>query len=331
MLLRFNAHRFSLNALRRCFSISIRLLLMVALFLFTGSLVAQTQSDDLVLGLNKQIERPLAVGQVHTYRLTLAADQYLHVIVLQHGIDVVVKLSGPDGRQLVETDSLNGTQGPEHLFWIATQSGTYTLEVRPLNKPTTSGRYAVRTAELRAAIESDKQRIKAETLFSEATLLRQTGTKESLTKAVEKFGEAATQFDLLNDFQREVLMLNFSGLLYISGGDKPKAFSFFTKALTLGQTADDRSGQGIALAGLGRAYGLDEPQKAIESFSKALTLFRALNDSANEADALVGMGLSYLRLKNRQIGKSEMAAELLSGVTLQKLTSKRCSISWLAV
>ena len=327
MLLRFNAHRFSLNALRH-FSIVIRLLL-VALFLFAGSLVAQTPSDEPMLGPDEQIERPLATGQVHTYRLTLAADQYLHVIVLQHGIDVVVKLSGPDGAQLVETDSLNGTQGPEHLFWIAAQGGTYRLEVHPLNKPAIAGRYEVRTQELRVATENDKRRIKAETLFSEATQLRQTGTKESLTKAVQKFADAATQLDLLNDIQREVLMLNFSGLSYLIMGDKPKAFSSLTKALTLAQTVDDRSGQGVALAGLGRAYGLGEPQKAIESYSKALSLFRTLNDGANEADVLAGMGLAFLRLRNLPSARESFSQALLLARAVGERLSEARSVAGL--
>ena len=296
MPLTLNAHRLSLNTLSCLFSFN--LLLIVALSLPGDRLAAQTAVNEPMLEPSKPVERELAAGQVHAYQLTLAAGQYLHVVVVQQGIDVVVRLSGPDGRQLVEVDSLNGTQGPEPLFCIAAQAGTYRLEVRPLNKPIAAGRYKVRTEELRTAKEEDKQRIKAETLFSEATLLRNAGTKESLNSAVGKFAEAATHFHSLNDTQREVLMLNFIGFSHTSLGDKPKALSSFTQALTLAHAAGDRNSEGVALSGLGTAYGLGEPQKGLESFSKALPLFRGIGDSTNQAGTLVGIGLISLRLRD---------------------------------
>src|SRR5216117_599451 len=50
------------------------------------------------------IERELAGGQTHTYQIKLTAGQFLRVLVEQKGIDVVLALSSPDGRQLIESD-----------------------------------------------------------------------------------------------------------------------------------------------------------------------------------------------------------------------------------
>jgi CHAT domain-containing protein/tetratricopeptide (TPR) repeat protein len=249
-----------------------------------------------MLELGKPMEQQLVGGQVHAYRLTLAADQYVHVNVMQHGIDVVVRLSGPDGRQLAEVDSLNGTQGIEPVFFIAAQAGTYGLMVSPLNNHAAAGRYELRMEELRRAREADRQRIKAETLIGEANLLRRAGTTDSLNSAVGKFAAALPLLRSLRDAPREVMTLNLMGAAYNSLGDKPKALDLFTRASTLAHEAGDQSGEGVALFGLGAAYLQGEPQKGLKSFSQALALFRAIGDSTNQAGALVGVGLTSLRL-----------------------------------
>src|SRR3712207_2093618 len=87
-----------------------RFILLLTLSLLTSSLAAQSDKDIPPLELGKPIERELAGGQAHSYRIVLAAEQYLRVVADQRGIDVVVTLFGPDGRQVVEVDSPNGTQ-----------------------------------------------------------------------------------------------------------------------------------------------------------------------------------------------------------------------------
>src|SRR5215475_9440611 len=64
-----------------------------------------TQRESIPLELGKPIERELAGGQSHAYQITLAAGQYLDVVVEQRGIDVVATLSGPDGKQIAEFDN----------------------------------------------------------------------------------------------------------------------------------------------------------------------------------------------------------------------------------
>src|SRR2546427_10305890 len=46
----------------------------------------------------------LTAGVSYLYRLTLAAGQYLRIEVEQRGVDVVVALSGPDGRKVTESN-----------------------------------------------------------------------------------------------------------------------------------------------------------------------------------------------------------------------------------
>lgn len=116
---------------------------------------AQSGEDMGTLELSKAVERELKGGVSHVYGLSLAAEQFMRVVVEQRGVDVVVALIGPGGEKLVEVDSPNGTQGPETVLAVTKASGSYRLEVRSPEKAAAPGRYAVTLTELRAATAAD--------------------------------------------------------------------------------------------------------------------------------------------------------------------------------
>lgn len=122
------------------------------------ALVTNAQTTDVrTLTQGQTLERELAGGESHYYKIKVAANQYLKIIVEQKGIDVVVELYLPDGKKLVEVDSPNGTQGPEPVEIIAPTDGDYSLKVRSLEEKAPSGKYEVKLLELRAATEKDKR------------------------------------------------------------------------------------------------------------------------------------------------------------------------------
>src|SRR5262245_39192359 len=61
-----------------------------------SSSAAKNEQDVRVLELGKPIERELAGGQAHFYQIALPVGQFLHVVVDQRSIVVVVTLFGPD-------------------------------------------------------------------------------------------------------------------------------------------------------------------------------------------------------------------------------------------
>src|SRR5262245_53834350 len=69
--------------------------------------VRQDQKEEQALQLerDKPIERELAGSQSHSYQMDLSAGQYVKLVVDQLGIDVVVSLFGPDGKQALEVNS----------------------------------------------------------------------------------------------------------------------------------------------------------------------------------------------------------------------------------
>ncbi len=96
--------------------------IILILFLWSFSL-AQNPQEIRELELGKPIERELAGGEVHAYSIQLTAGQFLGVIVDQRGIDVVVALYAPDGKQLIEVDSPNGIKGPEPVLVCGKEFG----------------------------------------------------------------------------------------------------------------------------------------------------------------------------------------------------------------
>jgi hypothetical protein len=141
--------------MRGSFHLVLSLLLSSSLL---GVQFANGQTGPTSLQPGTPIERTLAAGQSHTYNISLEQDQFLHLLVDQRGIDVVVRAFSPAGRQLGEFDSPNGTSGPEDVTLIAKTSGVYRIEVAPLSGyENPSGRYEIKILEIRKATEEELQ------------------------------------------------------------------------------------------------------------------------------------------------------------------------------
>ena len=130
------------------------------------------------------IERHVAIGEEHLYRLTLAAGESAAVIVEQSGIDVVVRTRRDDGSEVVEFQEEVRRDGQERVDVVAHAGGDYILAIAP-SQGLYSGTYAIRVAARRAATDSDRSMYEARKLRTAAL---------GLTKAA-RFGEARQQFE----------------------------------------------------------------------------------------------------------------------------------------
>src|SRR5262249_26815195 len=142
-----------------------------------------------ILEPGKPIERELAGGEAHSYRLTLAAGQYTRVTVDQRRINVAVLAFDPDGKKIVEADMFR-TGDSEVLSLVAETSGNYRLQVRSPDKTAPKGRYEIKIKELRAATERDKSAVAAEGLVAEGILLDIQATADSWRQAIEKYKQS---------------------------------------------------------------------------------------------------------------------------------------------
>jgi hypothetical protein len=80
----------------------------------------------------------------HLIQLTLADEQYVNLVVEQRGIDVVVKLFGPDGKSITEFDAESRVPGPESASLVAEAAGSYRLVVQSKMNRAAPGRDEIR-------------------------------------------------------------------------------------------------------------------------------------------------------------------------------------------
>src|SRR5262249_2452027 len=152
-----------------------------------GQTNAGNDSDSRVLEPGRPVQRELAGGAAHSYRVTITAGQYALIVADQHGIDVATTVFDPDGKKLGTLDSPNGPQGPEQVAILAAVSGTYKVELRAVESKAVPGRYEVRIDQLRAATEQDKSRIAAQILYADGVELLVRETPESMKSSAAKF------------------------------------------------------------------------------------------------------------------------------------------------
>jgi len=249
----------------------------------------------------KPIEREIAGGQTHTFQITLAAGQFLRVVVEQKAIDVILALAAPDGRQLVEVN-LTGAGGLESLSEEAAASGDYRLTVRAIGLATLAGEYQMRL-EVKAATAQDKQRVAAERFLIEANELIRKGS--AAQQVVEKSEQALAIFRGVKDRASEGLVLNNLGIASASLSRYEKAVEYFEQALVIRREVKDRAGEAVTLNGLGVAYrNLSRYDKAVEYFEQALVIRREVRDILGEGVTLANLGAAY-----NDLGRYDKAIE----------------------
>lgn len=128
-----------------------------------------------------KLEKRTIGDTAHRYHVRLEPGQVAVGAIEQRGVDVVVTIFDPWGKQLAQIDSPNGERGPEPFVIEATRAGEYGIEVTPFVPPSSDGTARANTppagreytahldailsadahAERQAALEIDSPRILA--------------------------------------------------------------------------------------------------------------------------------------------------------------------------
>ena len=285
---------------------------------------ATAEEEPALLELGQTITRQIQNSATVIYEIQLQVGQFVHVVVLQKGLDVAVSLRGPDGAEIAGFDSLNGSFGRECVSAIAAVSGDFHVEI---TSSAAAGEYEIRLTDLRDSIPQDKTRIEAEQIYMEGLRFYADGKGESYQLAVEKwekslslwrslgdkYGEAlsrisqsaalakirdwegairfgsegASLFRFAGDPAGEGFALNKIGFLYGTHGEKRKALEYYTQALPLRHGAADAAGEATTLYNTAATYSdLGEKRKALDLYHQVLQLYRSLGDRGNEATTL---------------------------------------------
>lgn len=122
-------------------------------FLFCASLTVNGQTP---LQIGMPIERSVTSGQTHEFTVTLAENSFVQLVLEQKGVDVVIRVSAPDNKNVGEFDSPTGAEGTEHVSFVGLTAGTYRVSVSPF-KPdnSASGSFEIKLMEIREATDQE--------------------------------------------------------------------------------------------------------------------------------------------------------------------------------
>jgi len=181
------------------------------------------------LAPGRPIVRDLAGLQSHSYQMTLAADQYVRVLVEQRGIDVVVQLIGPDGKQVKEFDADSSVQGREIVSWVTGEAGIYRLDAGAKNKAAAAGQYVIQAIVVRAAKEDERALYEAGNLITESRRLFLAGKYDEALRLIERVRETREKM-LGPEHPATGDALNELAMIYAVKGDIAQALIFMAGA-----------------------------------------------------------------------------------------------------
>lgn len=224
------------------------------------------------------------------FRVSLDAGESLHVTFEQQGVDIVTVLLDKEGREILALDSPTGEHGPEHLFFVAEESGSFRLEARPF-APDGRGSYRVQM-ERRAALFADRLRARACRGVSEADALTRKEGPEARRDAFRRYAEAIDLWRETGEAYQEAVARIKLGKALVKAGESRSSAQQLERALALFKALGIESRQPALLNDLGVTYErLGVPGRARSSFEAAQASARRLGDRREETAAINNLGL----------------------------------------
>jgi tetratricopeptide (TPR) repeat protein len=265
----------------------------------TSTSAAQGSQEIQPLVPGKSVKRTISGENWQPHSLALTAGEYVEIVVEQRGIDIEVRLLGPNGKELLRVDGLYGTEGPEVVRAKADVTGEFRLEVRPPTPTYEAGAYEVRIEVLREASPNDRDRAVGARLFSDALLQKKLSTPESLRAAIPKYEEALKVWQGLRDIAGEAETLYSIGMVYAALSQMQDALKYFDLARMSAESLDDKTILASVVNDAGAIYSaLDDQPRAIDFYRQALAIFKTLPDRVTEAIVLNNIGQYYNALRN---------------------------------
>ncbi|PYT07712.1 MAG: hypothetical protein DMF60_06485, partial [Acidobacteria bacterium] len=171
----------------------------------------------------------LRPGEKHSFRITLASGEALHLRIDACATLATLEVFDPDYHRLFATAP--GAVGSKRIFVLAEKAGEYRLEISAFKgEDTPTGRYEVKVVAIEAATAEDRSRVAAQELEAEAARLYEQHTPESLGEAVGKDQDALKLWESLSDPEGQGETLAHMGNLYYYLGEKRKGLDSLKQA-----------------------------------------------------------------------------------------------------
>ncbi len=272
------------------------------LLLISTSIAAAQAPQRLELG-SGPLERSIAGGEEHAYLLDVEAEQYLHLVAEQRGVDIILRLYGPSGNLLQEFDSPNGDQGPERLHFIAGEAGRHRLLIAPLAAEAEIGAYLISLKAHRSASAGDRQLVSARELLIRANRLARAGNAPSRREAIQLYRESGKLWDALGRVEEAADALRRMAQTLLAEWEFEKAAQACREGLAL---SPSRSLQASLWYNLGFSQSsLNQVPESSESYRHALKAYEEVGNLNSQAQTLNALAVNY-----DEWGDSNQAVEL---------------------
>lgn len=235
------------------------------------------------------LERRLAGGESHSYRIDAPPGSHLLLTADQRGIDVEIHALRPDGTTLIAVDGV--VEGPETLLLPA--AGPLEIRVRSPNPGVAPGDYILRLEALPDSTLAERGRIAAERLMTEAAARFLDGTGEALQAGAARYEDAAARWRALRDRRGEARSAVAAGEMRAALGQPRQALAQGRLALARFAEVADAPGQATAWTDIGLALtALGDAAGALDAEHRALDLDRRLGRRREAAKVLDYLGLA---------------------------------------
>src|SRR5438105_11891 len=269
---------------------------------------AQVASEPKPLVPGQPVEREIAGGEEHTYRIALGAGQFMRLVVEPKGLALSVSITSSGGKP-VETNHVIETSSSSSISLIADSSGEARLTAHARGASTINGSYRLRV-EVRTPTADDRKRINAEQLLKDGAL--KAGQGSTAQQANEILAQALVLWRELGDRYFEVRTLYAMSRAYTALGQHEKSVEYSQQTLAIARETKDREGQFRTLNLMGVVYSrLSRQDKAIESLEQALVMARELNDRNYQSRAFSNLVAAYNQIsrydKSLEYGQQAVA------------------------
>ncbi|MFP3939781.1 MAG: tetratricopeptide repeat protein, partial [Thermoanaerobaculia bacterium] len=235
------------------------------------------------LGAGDAAHGVLAPEERARYGVPLASGEALEVLLHQEHADLALRLLDPEGTLLLRLDSPVGRQAPEHLLFVAEESGTYTLEVEGV-PPSRGGRFRLKVAGLSPADGELRTRAAAVVHLGRGHELRRQGAAD---EAAEGYRTAAERWHDLGEPGRQADALRWAARMLENSGRPGEAARELERAAAGFARAGRAEREALVLAELGEALrAAGRPDAALDALTRALALQRRHGLEAAEARTL---------------------------------------------
>ena len=252
-------------------------------------------------------EREIQAGEIQEYRIAMKTGDYARVSVDQTEVDVALRLVGPSGEEVGETNGVGRKKHPDLLSWIAGSGGDFRLIVTP-HDPDGGGSYKVSLEELRPGTAGDPDRVAAERMVWEAQHWLSREDADCKRRALAGFAAALDRWEAAGDRVEIVDVLNQMGVIQRTLGETGAALDLYERALAHALEWGNRSGEAQTRNNLAVVYGLlGDSAKARQSYREALRIWEELEDSREIGTTLYNFGTHLL-----ERGETQAALESLN-------------------